>query len=174
MNKWQEMVARFHAKMQQPAPVGPTMREYRPRLRVDLILEEAKEFCEASGFEVACTRFDGEAELRAAQKPEEAYDRVAMIDALCDIIYVACGAAVEMGVDLDEYLAEVHRSNMQKAGGPVRADGKVLKPAGWTPPNIAGVLAREEAFFETLRDVMRQARMPRMIVVGDRDLNPDE
>ena len=30
---------------------------------------------------------------------------------------------------------------MAKAGGPLREDGKRLKPPGWTPPDIAGVLA---------------------------------
>ncbi len=36
---------------------------------------------------------------------------------------------------------EVHRSNMAKVGGPIRGDGKRLKPEGWTPPDVAGVLA---------------------------------
>ena len=42
--------------------------------------------------------------------------------------------------------AEVHRSNMSKldANGQViyRADGKVLKSARWSPPNLEAVLAR--------------------------------
>jgi predicted HAD superfamily Cof-like phosphohydrolase len=32
---------------------------------------------------------------------------------------------------------------MAKASGPRRADGKVLKPEGWTPPDIVGVLERQ-------------------------------
>lgn len=66
-------------------------------------------------------------------------------DGLADVIYVAVGAALEFGIPLDRVWAEVHRSNMAKvdpATGKVikRADGKVLKPEGWTPPDVAGVL----------------------------------
>jgi predicted HAD superfamily Cof-like phosphohydrolase len=33
---------------------------------------------------------------------------------------------------------------MAKAGGPKRADGKQLKPEGWTPPDLAPILAEQE------------------------------
>jgi hypothetical protein len=33
---------------------------------------------------------------------------------------------------------------MDKVGGAIRGDGKVLKPAGWQPPDIAGALASQE------------------------------
>ncbi len=50
------------------------------------------------------------------------------------------------GVPLDAVFAEVHRTNMAKLNGdgePIyRDDGKVLKPPGWTPPDIEGVLQR--------------------------------
>jgi len=39
--------------------------------------------------------------------------------------------------------AEVHRSNMAKlVDGKVirREDGKVLKPEGWTPPDVKGAM----------------------------------
>lgn len=32
---------------------------------------------------------------------------------------------------------------MAKLGGPRRADGKVMKPIGWRPPDIEGVLNRQ-------------------------------
>jgi predicted HAD superfamily Cof-like phosphohydrolase len=37
---------------------------------------------------------------------------------------------------------EVHRSNMAKLEGGVRKreDGKILKPEGWTPPDVEGVM----------------------------------
>lgn len=51
-----------------------------------------------------------------------------------------------LDLPIDEVIEEVHRSNMAKLwsdGKPhYRADGKVAKPEGWTPPDIAGVLAR--------------------------------
>ncbi len=65
---------------------------------------------------------------------------------LADLVYVAAGAAVNWGVPLDAAVTEVHRSNMAKLGPDgkpiLRADGKVLKPPGWTPPDVAGVLGR--------------------------------
>jgi len=62
---------------------------------------------------------------------------------LADIIYIVCGTAVSYGIPLDRVFDEVHRSNMAKLvdGKPVRrADGKILKPDGWKPPNINKVL----------------------------------
>ena len=94
-------------------------------LRVDLLLEETREFATAS----------------------RAGDLVAIADALADVVYVAYGSAVTYGIDLDAVLAEVHRSNMSKLdedGRPLlREDGKVLKSARYSPPDIAGVLARQ-------------------------------
>jgi hypothetical protein len=34
---------------------------------------------------------------------------------------------------------------MAKVGGPVRPDGKKLKPEGWQPPDIAGILRAQIA-----------------------------
>lgn len=65
---------------------------------------------------------------------------------LADIIYIACGTAVSYGIPLDKVFDEVHRSNMDKLvdGKPVRReDGKILKPEGWTAPDIKKVLYGE-------------------------------
>ena len=70
-------------------------------------------------------------------------DIVEIADALADLIYIACGTAVSYGIPLDKVFAEVHRSNMSKLvdGKPIyREDGKVLKPEGWMPPDVEGVL----------------------------------
>jgi len=53
---------------------------------------------------------------------------------------VVYGTALEMGIDLEPHFNEVHASNMAKRGGPVREDGKMLKPEGWLPPDINGIL----------------------------------
>lgn len=74
---------------------------------------------------------------------EDENDLVEIADALADIIYIACGTAASYGIDLDEVFKEVHRSNMAKlVDGKVirREDGKILKPEGWTPPDIKSVL----------------------------------
>lgn len=64
----------------------------------------------------------------------------AAVDGLGDLIYVCVGTALRWGVDLSPIMEAIHRANMAKVGGPVREDGKRLKPAGWTPPDIAALL----------------------------------
>ena len=62
---------------------------------------------------------------------------------LADIIYIVCGTAVSYGIPLDRVFDEVHRSNMAKLvdGKPIRRDdGKILKPEGWTPPDVKKIL----------------------------------
>ena len=75
-------------------------------------------------------------------------DVVEVADALTDILYVVYGAGHAFGIDLDACFAEVHRTNMAKLGPdgkPIRReDGKVLKPEGWTPPNLRDVLFGKE------------------------------
>ena len=72
-------------------------------------------------------------------------DIVEIADALADIIYIACGTAVSYGIPLDIIFDEVHHSNMSKlVDGKVirRSDGKIQKPEGWMPPNIANILKK--------------------------------
>lgn len=75
-------------------------------------------------------------ELQLAQKDTEA------LDAVCDLIWVLIGYAYSCGWDISRAWDEVARSNMAKImpDGKVhkRADGKVQKPQGWTPPDLAG------------------------------------
>jgi predicted HAD superfamily Cof-like phosphohydrolase len=57
----------------------------------------------------------------------------------------ACGHIYS--IPLVDIFKEVHRSNMAKlVDGKVlrRPDGKVQKPAGWTPPNIKAILFPEQ------------------------------
>ena len=72
-------------------------------------------------------------------------------DAICDLIYVLLGTALELGLPIYSCWREVQRSNMDKfrvtinptTGQPnpqFRPDGKVLKPADWTPPNLQDIL----------------------------------
>lgn len=82
------------------------------------------------------------------RKACDSRDMIEVADALADIIYVAVGTALEFGIPLDKVWAEVQRSNMAKADPATgkakhRADGKVLKPDGWSPPNIHKALEIE-------------------------------
>jgi predicted HAD superfamily Cof-like phosphohydrolase len=67
-------------------------------------------------------------------------DLVEIADALADLLYVTYGAALACGIDLQPIFHAVHQSNMTKVGGEKRADGKVLKPATYQPPNLVPLL----------------------------------
>jgi predicted HAD superfamily Cof-like phosphohydrolase len=65
-------------------------------------------------------------------------------DALVDSVYVILGCAVAMDLPWQKLWDEVHRSNMAKvhADGSVRRreDGKILKPEGWTSPDLFRII----------------------------------
>lgn len=67
-----------------------------------------------------------------------------LVHELADLLYVTYGAILACGVDADAVFAEVHRVNMQKLDGPRRADGKLLKPPGWQPADVAKVIVEQQ------------------------------
>ena len=69
-------------------------------------------------------------------------DRVEQLDALLDFIVVTTGAIHSAGMDGEGGWKEVMSTNfakIDKETGKVRKreDGKVLKPVGWVPPDLA-------------------------------------
>ena len=75
-------------------------------------------------------------------------DSVEIVDALTDILVVTIGALHSMGADAEGAWKEVMRTNfakIDKETGKVRKreDGKVLKPVGWTPPELNKFLTKE-------------------------------
>ena len=78
----------------------------------------------------------------------EQNDMTALVHELADLLYVTYGAIWACGVDPDPVFAEVHDANMRKLDGPRRADGKILKPEGWQPADVAGVIASMRADHE--------------------------
>ena len=92
-------------------------------LRIKLLTEEVQEYAEAA----------------------RSGDLVEVLDALADIGYILAGTIINHGMQhiYDDEFNEVHRSNMAKlVNGKVirRDDGKVLKPEGWQPPQLAQFL----------------------------------
>jgi predicted HAD superfamily Cof-like phosphohydrolase len=143
-----EQVIEFHKAMGLPGtgevrpaePIEPT-RDFRIRLRASLIAEEF--------FETMDAMFDTENEplldllMSAIKRMRIRVNMVELADALADLDYVVEGARLEFGIDGVPIAAEVHRTNMAKVGGPIREDGKKLKPKGWKPPNIEGELRKQ-------------------------------
>ncbi len=66
----------------------------------------------------------------------------ALAHELADLLYVTYGAFWALGIDPDAVFAAVHEANMGKVSGPRRADGKILKPEGWQPADVAAVVER--------------------------------
>jgi len=102
---------------------GQTVKQFNPdqfNMYMGLIEEESQELADAI----------------------KAHDQVEALDALIDILVVTIGAIHSMGADAEGAWQEVMRTNMAKidpATGQVRRreDGKILKPEGWQPPDLA-------------------------------------
>lgn len=66
-------------------------------------------------------------------------------DAFLDIIYIALGGLIEMGIVPGPAFDEVHRANMDKRRGQVASrpgnNHDAVKPAGWEPPDLGKAIA---------------------------------
>lgn len=65
------------------------------------------------------------------------HDRVQVIDAVADLLYVTYGAACLYDFNADEAMKRVHQSNMTK--GQDTGHGKLLKGPNWVPPDFTGL-----------------------------------
>jgi predicted HAD superfamily Cof-like phosphohydrolase len=135
-------VKEFHQAFGCPNPPHPSEPSpERLKLRLRLILEEVCELVDACGYSAEGNEFRLDVSIR--DEPDFPFDMVKVVDALADIDYVVEGMRLELGVDGEPVAAEVHRSNMAKVGATQRADGKIMKPEGWKPPDIAGELRKQ-------------------------------
>lgn len=150
----ERMVREFHT-----AVVGHTLPE-RPeippeailRRQLRLITEEYLELMEAA-YDKAQISDARQNLLVARQRLEEMVDRDClhvnfpeMLDATIDLDYVVEGLRAWCGIRSRPAWALVHAANMAKAGGPKReSDGKMLKPPGWKPPDLAAEIERQKA-----------------------------
>jgi len=76
------------------------------------------------------------------------HDKVETLDALIDILVVRIGAIHSRGADAEGAWKEVMKTNFAKIDSETgkvrkREDGKVLKPVGWTPPELNNYLTKE-------------------------------
>jgi len=82
----------------------------------------------------------------------EKSDRVEIVDACIDIIYVVSGLMHSMGLKPQAFWDEVQRSNMSKfvlEDGAYkvlrREDGKILKGPTYSPPDLASIYEKQVA-----------------------------
>ena len=131
-------VRRFHAEVLggQTLPTEPGVRMLPPeRMNCALnhLSEELTEFCDAETVE----------------------DQA---DALVDLVYVALGRLLEMGILPGAAFDAVHEANMTKRHGqnPQRPDNAhdAVKPEGWKPPDLAMAMSITLADVEALSPVL--------------------
>lgn len=146
-----EMVRKFHEVFGIPYADAPQqLTVERLRLRIQLQIEETCELlAELLPTERGRAWVEGmrvelmeDFELYIADPADAPLDLPAVAKELADIEMVTTGTSVELGIPHDRVCAEVHASNMRKVPGEIvgHGAGKAVKPPGWTPPNIQGVL----------------------------------
>jgi predicted HAD superfamily Cof-like phosphohydrolase len=129
-------VMAFQRKFDIPmAPHPAFLDQEAEEFRIKFMQEELDEYNEA------CEKLD----IRGAA------------DALVDLVYVAHGTALMMGLPWDKLWNEVQRANMTKERATSSDQSKrknsldVIKPAGWTPPDHGPALGHSDpyAIFDT-------------------------
>lgn len=143
-----DLVAEFHHVYGMPNRVeegaAADLDFERLNMRMALIKEEVTELVEAVYGNSASAKLE---EAFGSLPDDLNRDVVETADALADLVYVIYGMAFEVGIDLDQVLAEVHSSNLSKLmpDGSVkrRDDGKILKGPNFREPRIAQVLANQ-------------------------------
>jgi predicted HAD superfamily Cof-like phosphohydrolase len=112
------------------APVHLTQRKLQER--IEFLQEELNEFIEAV-------------------KHQDLADQA---DALVDLVYVAKGTAVMMGLPWEDLWLDVQRANMEKARGVTKRNHRVdcIKPPGWLPPNPTAILREAGYVSEQFQD----------------------
>lgn len=125
MQKQIDQLIQFHKAFGVPVLNTPKLPKLkRANLRFDLIDEEYQELVDSYN--------EGDLTLVA--------------DALCDLLYVTFGTALEFGLQgvLEKCFDEIQRSNMSKLdenGKPIyREDGKILKSNLYSPPDLKSII----------------------------------
>lgn len=135
----QQDVSAFMSTMGQPIRAYPmTIPDDEVRLRIGLIEEEYDETMGAL-ISLLSTNLEGASQGEVVARLAE------LADGIADLVYVLVGTARSFGIDMTDIWAEVQASNMLKATGPVRQDGKRLKPEGWEPPDVEGIIIEQRA-----------------------------
>jgi predicted HAD superfamily Cof-like phosphohydrolase len=123
-----------------PREVSKKLLEFRMRF----LIEELEEFVEAVGYKLVG---DSWGNISIQEVNSEFPDHAQAFDALLDLTYVAMGTAHLEGYPWQQGWDRVQRANITKERA--KPDGSnsarnssfdVVKPAGWTAPDIAGLL----------------------------------
>ncbi len=131
----------FHRRFDLMAAVVPRhLTRRKLKERAEFLLEELKEFCGAAGLSIMPDRGDG---LPIVVDYGGDQDLAQQADALVDLVYVALGTAVMLGLPWDVLWADVQRANLAKVRGTTKRGHTVdvTKPEGWVGPRTGAILA---------------------------------
>lgn len=152
-------VGDFHAKFDLPhvgdgkVPHGLDTSTFGYRYK--FLLEELAEYADAQaapGVAAATRELMKEIDVHLSLLPidRDKVDLAASLDALIDLNYISCGTAHLSHLPFDAGWAEVQRANMTKERATSALDARskrghsldVVKPKGWRPPDLEGVIRR--------------------------------
>lgn len=133
-NRWCEMVEKFRKTFDKPVSELTVDQLALIRLRANLISEEFKETDDA-----LCALYLARGVENEGISEHAA--RVAVLDGICDSIFVLIGTAQALGMDIEKAMEAVFWSNMTKLGEDGKpiyrlSDGKVLKGPNFAPPDL--------------------------------------
>lgn len=120
-----EKVAEFQKATDQPVADSPSVGDDKNNmLRYQLMNEENREYLTAS--------------LQ--------YDKVEILDAVVDMLYILAGTINQHGMQgvIEEAFNRVHANNMTKVGADGKVlrnpDGKILKPENFVPVDLSDLV----------------------------------
>lgn len=107
--------------------------------RALFLIEELNEFIQGCGFQIACFSDNG---VTVVGKVGGVNNIEEQADALIDLVYVAIGTAIMLGLPWQELWNDVHRANMEKIFGKTKRnqENDCMKPPDWNPPNTLQIL----------------------------------
>lgn len=137
---------------------SPSKYESLPEFGMGMVVNDVRAFMQACGQDtpgLPALPDDAVRDLRIRLHDEEVNkelrgalergDLTEIADGVADGVFVMLGTALAYGIPLAKVWARVCEANMAKVD-PVtgmvfrRADGKIIKPEGWVPPDIAGLI----------------------------------
>ena len=125
----------FMQRFDMPAPDTPAYRPQELAMWQTMLQEEWQ------AFQTALADYRAMPQTDAATQQQQRQAELAAEGV--DVLNVLCGLLLSQGLPLQAMFDAIHAANLAKyAGGQVlrRADGKILKPAGWQPADKVGVI----------------------------------
>lgn len=120
------------------------------RLYLGLCLEEISESLAAEGYTgYSETLGDMAYLIKRGRKPEDERDHQGGFDGGIDTLWVTFGYLIARNYPIEAGWAEIARSNMSKMvdGRLLKdANGKVIKPPHYSPPDLAAILNAQVAY----------------------------